>query len=623
MQNLFSKNLIVLNYNATSKEDVIKKMASMLNENGYLNDMEAFIKEIKKREEINGTGIEEHIAMPHAKGNFIKKHGIAILRVVGNGFDFNSSDQKLSKLFFMMALPEETPSNAHIKAISYLSNTFSNNLLRHELMSTNNEDRFLEIILNNDNINESNNLNTKKDFILAVTACPVGIAHTYMAAESLKKAALELNINIKVETNGSSGTENPITEEEIKKAKGVIIASGKTIDKERFSGKPLIEVGVKDGIHKAKELIQTILKNEAPIYKKSNTNKTTETLQKQNKKTGIYKHLMNGVSFMLPFVVSGGIIIAISFMFGIKAFDINDPSYNKIADILMQIGGGSAFALMIPILAGYISFSIAERPGLAPGMITGLMMNNGNAGFLGGILAGFISGYVTLTVKKISDKIIPSNLRGINPVLTYPFLSVIISGILIYGMLSPISVINESITNMLNQLSSTNMAILGALLGGMMAIDMGGPVNKAAYAFGIAMITAKNYIPHASIMAGGMIPPIGIALATSLFKNRFSKEERESGKVCYFLGACFITEGVIPFAAADPLRVIPACILGSSVGGFISALFKVEVIAPHGGIFILPIVVNPLMWITSILVGSIITAVLIGILKKEYKNIND
>ncbi|WP_434246300.1 fructose-specific PTS transporter subunit EIIC [Borreliella burgdorferi] len=623
MQNLFSKNLIVLNYNATSKEDVIKKMASMLNENGYLNDMEAFIKEIKKREEINGTGIEEHIAMPHAKGNFIKKHGIAILRVVGNGFDFNSSDQKLSKLFFMMALPEETPSNAHIKAISYLSNTFGNNLLRHELMSTNNEDRFLEIILNNDNINESNNLNTKKDFILAVTACPVGIAHTYMAAESLKKAALKLNINIKVETNGSSGTENPITEEEIKKAKGVIIASGKTIDKERFSGKPLIEVGVKDGIHKAKELIQTILKNEAPIYKKSNTNKTTETLQKQNKKTGIYKHLMNGVSFMLPFVVSGGIIIAISFMFGIKAFDINDPSYNKIADILMQIGGGSAFALMIPILAGYISFSIAERPGLAPGMITGLMMSNGNAGFLGGILAGFTSGYVTLTVKKISDKIIPSNLRGINPVLTYPFLSVIISGILIYGMLSPISVINESITNMLNQLSGTNMAILGALLGGMMAIDMGGPVNKAAYAFGIAMITAKNYIPHASIMAGGMIPPIGIALATSLFKNRFSKEERESGKVCYFLGACFITEGVIPFAAADPLRVIPACILGSSVGGFISALFKVEVIAPHGGIFILPIVVNPLMWITSILVGSIITAVLIGILKKEYKNIND
>ncbi|PRR22867.1 PTS fructose transporter subunit IIA [Borreliella burgdorferi] len=623
MQNLFSKNLIVLNYNATSKEDVIRKMASMFNENGYLNDMEAFIKEIKKREETNGTGIEEHIAMPHAKGNFIKKHGIAILRVVGNGFDFNSSDQKLSKLFFMMALPEETPSNAHIKAISYLSNTFSNNLLRHELMSTNNEDRFLEIILNNDNINESNNLNTKKDFILAVTACPVGIAHTYMAAESLKKAALELNINIKVETNGSSGTENPITEEEIKKAKGVIIASGKTIDKERFSGKPLIEVGVKDGIHKAKELIQTILKNEAPIYKKSNTNKTTETLQKQNKKTGIYKHLMNGVSFMLPFVVSGGIIIAISFMFGIKAFDINDPSYNKIADILMQIGGGSAFALMIPILAGYISFSIAERPGLAPGMITGLMMSNGNAGFLGGILAGFTSGYVTLTVKKISDKIIPSNLRGINPVLTYPFLSVIISGILIYGMLSPISVINESITNMLNQLSGTNMAILGALLGGMMAIDMGGPVNKAAYAFGIAMITAKNYIPHASIMAGGMIPPIGIALATSLFKNRFSKEERESGKVCYFLGACFITEGVIPFAAADPLRVIPVCILGSSVGGFISALFKVEVIAPHGGIFILPIVVNPLMWITSILVGSIITAVLIGIFKKEYKNIND
>ncbi|WPM05708.1 fructose-specific PTS transporter subunit EIIC [Borreliella sinica] len=619
MQNLFSKNLVVLNYNATSKEDVIKKMASMLNENGYLNDIETFIKEIKKREEINGTGIEEHIAMPHAKGDFIKKHGIAILRVNGNGFDFGSSDQKLSKLFFMMALPEETSSNAHIKAISYLSNTFSKNLLRHELMNTNNADKFLEIIMGHGNVNESNNLNTKKDFILAVTACPVGIAHTYMAAESLKKAALELNINIKVETNGSSGTENPITEEEIKKAKGIIIASGKTINKERFSGKPLIEVGVKDGIHKAKELIQAILKNEAKIYNKINTSTTSEKLQ-HNQKIGIYKHLMNGVSFMLPFVVSGGIIIAISFMFGIKAFDINDPSYNKIADILMQIGGGSAFTLMIPILAGYISFSIAERPGLAPGMITGLMMSNGNAGFLGGILAGFISGYVTLIVKKISDKIIPSNLKGINPVLTYPFLSVIISGILIYVMLSPISVINESITDLLNKLSGTNMAILGALLGGMMAIDMGGPINKAAYAFGIAMITAKNYIPHASIMAGGMVPPIGIALATSLFKNRFSKEEKESGKVCYFLGACFITEGVIPFAATDPLRVIPACILGSSIGGFISALFKVEVIAPHGGIFILPIVVNPLMWIISILAGSIITAVLIGIFKKEYNS---
>ncbi|MBB6042614.1 fructose-specific PTS transporter subunit EIIC [Borreliella yangtzensis] len=617
MQNLFSKNLIILNYNATSKEDVIRKMASMLNENGYLNDMETFIKEIKKREEINGTGIEEHIAMPHAKGDFIKKHGIAILRVDGDGFDFNSSDQKLSKLFFMMAIPKEAPSNVHIKAISYLSNTFSDNLLRHELMSTNNEDRFLEIIMSSSNTNESNNSNTKKDFIIAVTACPVGIAHTYMAAESLKKAALELNINIKVETNGSSGTENPLTEEEIKNAKGIIIASGKTINKERFSGKPLIEVGVKDGIHKAKELIQTILKNKAQIYNKRDTNTTVEK-PKQTQRIGIYKHLMNGVSFMLPFVVSGGIIIAISFMFGIKAFDINDPSYNKIADILMQIGGGSAFALMIPILAGYISFSIAERPGLAPGMITGLMMSNGNAGFLGGILAGFISGYVTLIVKRISDKIIPSNLRGINPVLTYPFLSVIISGILIYVMLSPISFINKSITDMLNQLSGTNMAILGALLGGMMAIDMGGPVNKAAYAFGIAMITAKNYIPHASIMTGGMVPPIGIALATSLFKNRFSKEERESGKVCYFLGSCFITEGVIPFAASDPLRVIPACVLGSSVGGFISALFKVEVIAPHGGIFILPIVVNPLMWIISILAGSILTAILIGVLKKEY-----
>ncbi|ETZ18796.1 Pts system, fructose-specific iiabc component [Borrelia duttonii CR2A] len=274
---------------------------------------------------------------------------------------------------------------------------------------------------------------------------------------------------------------------------------------------------------------------------------------------------------------------------------------------------------MIPILAGYISFSIAERPGLAPGMITGLMMSKGNAGFLGGILAGFIAGYVTLTIKSISQKIIPKNISSINPVLTYPFFSVLIAGFLTYILLAPIAYLNSSITNMLNSLSGTNMALLGALLGGMMAIDMGGPVNKAAYAFGIAMITAENYIPHASVMAGGMIPPIGIALATSIFKNKFSQEEHEAGKVCYVLGACFITEAVIPFAASDPLKVIPACIIGSSIGGFLSALFQVKLMAPHGGIFILPIITNPLMWIVSILIGSLITGVLIGFMKRDKK----
>ncbi|AHH06691.1 Pts system, fructose-specific iiabc component [Borrelia crocidurae DOU] len=619
MQDLFSKKLILLNYEAKSKDDVIEKMADMLNENGYLRNKENFIKDIKKREEISGTGLEEYIAMPHAKGNFVAKHGIAILRVKDKGFDFGAADLKPSKLFFMIAVPENTTGNDHIKTISYLNNIFNNDILRQEIMNTNDKNRFLEIILNTPNSDTIMNKTNLENFILAVTACPTGIAHTYMAADSLKRAANELNVEIKIETNGSSGIENPINEEDIKKAKGIIIASGKAVNKTRFNGKPLIEVGVKDGIHKAKELIQDIINNKAEIYRSKTSQKTESTITNNTSNTEIYKHLMNGVSFMLPFVVSGGIIIAISFMFGIKAFDPTDPNYNKIADILMQIGGGNAFFLMIPILAGYISFSIAERPGLAPGMITGLMMSKGNAGFLGGILAGFIAGYVTLTIKSISQKIIPKNISSINPVLTYPFFSVLIAGFLTYILLAPIAYLNSSITNMLNSLSGTNMALLGALLGGMMAIDMGGPVNKAAYAFGIAMITAENYIPHASVMAGGMIPPIGIALATSIFKNKFSQEEHEAGKVCYVLGACFITEAVIPFAASDPLKVIPACIIGSSIGGFLSALFKVKLMAPHGGIFILPIITNPLMWIASILIGSLITGVLIGFMKRDKK----
>ncbi|ASQ29376.1 PTS fructose transporter subunit IIA [Borrelia miyamotoi] len=613
MQELFSKKLIILNYEGKSKDDVIEKMADMFNENGYLKNKEDFIKEIKKRESISGTGLEEYIAMPHAKGNFVEKHGIAILRVKGEGFDFSASDLKLSKLFFMMAVPENITGDTHIKIISHLNNIFNNEFLRQKIMTTNNTDKFLEILLNG-NTDASINKTGFKPFILAVTACPTGIAHTYMAAESLKRAATELKVEIKVETNGSSGIDNLIEDEEIKRAKGIIIASGKTVNKERFDGKPLIEVEVKEGIHKAKELIQNILDNKAKIYTSNTVKGKSEKAQKIG---NAYKHLMNGVSFMLPFVVSGGIIIAISFMFGINAFDPNDASYNKIADILMQIGNGNAFFLMIPILAGYISFSIAERPGLAPGMITGLMMSRGNAGFLGGILAGFISGYVTLAIKSISKKIISPKISNINPVLTYPLFSVLISGLLTYLLLAPIAYINISITNILNSLSGTNMALLGALLGGMMAIDMGGPINKAAYAFGIAMITAGNYIPHASIMLGGMTPPLGVALATSIFKNKFSQEEKEAGKICYILGACFITEGVIPLAATDPFKIIPACIIGSSIGGFLSALFEVKLMAPHGGIFILPIIIHPLMWIISILIGTLITSILIGLMKRD------
>ncbi len=452
--------------------------------------------------------------------------------------------------------------------------------------------------------------------VLAVTACPTGIAHTYMAADALKAKAKEMGIDIKVETNGSSGVKNELTQQEIDEAVAIIVAADKQVEMDRFDGKYVIQVPVADAIRKPEQLIDRALKQDAPIYRASGGNRSYAPKER----TGFYKHLMNGVSNMLPFVVGGGILIAISFIFGIKAFDPNDPSFHPIAKALMDIGGGSAFALMIPVLAGFIAMSIADRPGFAPGMVGGFMAANGGAGFLGGLIAGFLAGYLVVGLKKWFSRL-PQSLEGIKPVLLYPLFGILLTGlIMMYIVIDPVKALNEGMKTWLENMGTGNLVLLGLILGGMMAVDMGGPINKAAFTFGIAMIDAGNYAPHAAIMAGGMVPPLGLALATTLFKKKFTKAEREAGKTCYIMGASFITEGAIPFAAADPGRVIPSIIVGSAIAGALTMVFGIGLPAPHGGIFVIPIVKgNPFLYVLAILVGSLVTALMVGLWKKEVK----
>ena len=449
--------------------------------------------------------------------------------------------------------------------------------------------------------------------VLAVTACPTGIAHTYMAADALIKKAKEMGVNIKVETNGSTGVKNEITAEEIKRAKGIIVAADKNVEMERFAGKHVEIVPVKEGIKNPETLIKNALNQTAPIYTVTTSG---EKIPAKKEKTGFYKHLMSGVSNMLPFVVGGGILIALSFMFGIQASNPNDPSFHPVAKLLSDIGGGNAFFLMIPVMAGFIGMSIADRPGFAPAMVGGLISLNNGGGFLGGLIGGFLGGYVVVLLKKLFAKL-PNSLEGLKPVLLYPLFGIFITGALMYGVIiNPIAALNSGVTNFLQGLGTGNLVLLGILVAGMMAVDMGGPVNKAAFTFGIAMITAGNYYPHAAVMAGGMVPPLGIALATTFFKNKFTKDERDAGKVCYIMGLSFITEGAIPFAASDPIRVIPACIIGSGIAGGLSMFFKVQLPAPHGGLFVLPVVTNPIMYLVAIVVGSVITALILGFIKK-------
>ena len=611
--NLLTLECINLNLKGQTKQEIIDEMVEILYQGGKLNDKEEYKKAILAREAQSSTGLEEGIAIPHAKTSAVKIPSIAF-GLSKNGVDYESLDGEPSKLFFMIAAPANA-SNTHIEILSKLTTMLLDDEIREKLLEVKTEQEVIDILTSDIKEEEKKEEEVSDEFseVLAVTACPTGIAHTYMAADALIKKAKEMGVNIKVETNGSTGVKNEITAEEIKRAKGIIVAADKNVEMERFAGKHVEIVPVKEGIKNPKTLIKNALNQTAPIYTVTTSGEKTPA---KKEKTGFYKHLMSGVSNMLPFVVGGGILIALSFMFGIQASNPNDPSFHPVAKLLSDIGGGNAFFLMIPVMAGFIGMSIADRPGFAPAMVGGLISLNNGGGFLGGLIGGFLGGYVVVLLKKLFAKL-PNSLEGLKPVLLYPLFGIFITGALMYGVIiNPIAALNSGVTNFLQGLGTGNLVLLGILVAGMMAVDMGGPINKAAFTFGIAMITAGNYYPHAAVMAGGMVPPLGIALATTFFKNKFTKDERDAGKVCYIMGLSFITEGAIPFAASDPIRVIPACIIGSGIAGGLSMFFKVQLPAPHGGLFVLPVVTNPIMYLVAIVVGSVITALILGFIKK-------
>ncbi|TCO68268.1 PTS fructose transporter subunit IIABC [Marinisporobacter balticus] len=613
---LLKKDTIIMELKSSTKEDVIDELINKLDNAGRLNNKKEFKKAILKREEEYSTGVGDGVAIPHAKTSAVKTPALAF-GYSRNGIDYDALDEKPAHIFFMIA-GSENANNEHLETLSRLSVMLMNEDFRKKIIHAKREEEILKIIEDqekSDKKDEEITNNDDRGLVLAVTSCPTGIAHTYMAADALKNKAKEMDIDIKVETNGATGVKNILTDEEIRKAKAIIVAADKQVDMGRFEGKKVIQVPVAQGIKNAEELITKGLKGEGTIYHHTESIGSSKVTGKE--RSGFYKHIMNGVSNMLPFVVGGGILIAISFFFGIKAFDPNDPSFHPYAKLLMDIGAGNAFFLMIPILAGFIGMSIADRPGFAPAMVGGLIAANNGAGFLGGLIAGFLGGYIVLFLKKAFAKL-PDSLEGIKPVLLYPLFGIFITGIImLLVVVNPVKGLNLGLQNWLNSMGTANKVLLGLILGGMMAVDMGGPINKAAFTFGIAMIDAGNFAPHAAVMAGGMVPPLGIAIATTLFKNRFTKGEREAGKTCYIMGASFITEGAIPFAAADPGRVIPSIIVGSAVAGAFSMIFNIGLPAPHGGAFVIPIVKgNPFSYIAAILIGSFITALMLGVLKK-------
>ncbi|AJA50021.1 PTS system fructose-specific EIIABC component [Clostridium pasteurianum DSM 525 = ATCC 6013] len=627
---LLKKDTIILDLKATSKAEVIDELVDKLDSAGRLNNKEDYKKAILKRESEFSTGIGDGIAIPHAKTAAVKTPALAFGRSI-SGIDYDSLDGNPANIFFMIAASEGANST-HLETLSRLSTMLMNPDFKAKLLEAKSEDEILRLVDNEEEekMSEEESENSvveetevketedSKGLVLAVTACPTGIAHTYMAADALKNKAKEMGVNIKVETNGSTGVKNKLTEDEINRASGIIVAADKKVEMARFDGKKVIQVPVVQGIKRPEELITQALNGDAPIYKHEGGSDSSDSAK--GEKSGFYKHLMSGVSNMLPFVVGGGILIAISFMFGIKAYDPKDPSYNYIAKLLNDIGGANAFALMVPVLAGFIGMSIADRPGFAPAMVGGLIAANNGAGFIGGLIAGFLGGYIVVLLKKVFDKL-PQAFDGIKPVLIYPLLGILITGAIMFiVVIGPVNAFNLWLQHVLSSMGTANKVILGVILGGMMCIDMGGPINKAAFTFGIAMISSGNYYPHAAIMAGGMVPPLGIALATTFFKNRFNAQERNSGLTCYIMGLCFITEGAIPFAAADPARVIPASVVGAAITGGLTMLFNIGLPAPHGGIFVFGIVKgNPLLYLLAVAIGAVVTCLLLAILKKPIK----
>ncbi|ONG88946.1 PTS fructose transporter subunit IIC [Bacillus cereus] len=618
---LLKRDTVIMNLTASNKEAVIDELVEKLNGANRLNSKAEFKEAILKRESQSTTGIGEGIAIPHAKTKAVKQPAICFGRSV-SGINYESLDGQPAHLFFMIAASEGA-NNTHLETLSRLSTLLMDEGFRKQLLEAKDEEELLRLFDEKENEKEEEEEEEEVEvakpegnepYVLAVTACPTGIAHTYMAADSLKAKAAELGIAIKVETNGSTGIKNGLTKEDIERATAIIVAADKQVEMNRFAGKHVIQVPVADGIRKTEKLLNRAVKQDAPIFKGVKEDGKAENTEKENG-LGIYKHLMNGVSNMLPFVVGGGILIALAFSFGgIKA-------EGPLAELFMSIGGGGtgAFLFLVPILAGFIASSIADRPGFMPGVVGGFLAAHANAGFLGGLIAGFLAGYVVLGLKKLFSGL-PVQLEGIKPVLLYPVFGLLITGVVMQKVvIPPVVALNEMLTGWLNGLNGTNAILLGLILGAMMAIDMGGPINKAAFTFGIAAIEAKNFGVHSAVMAGGMVPPLAIALATTFFKSKFTEAERKSGLTNYIMGASFITEGAIPFAAADPVRVIVSCVVGSSIAGALSMLFQITLPAPHGGLFVIALVNKPVLYILSILIGAVVSALMMGIWKKKVK----
>ncbi|MDD6435890.1 MAG: fructose-specific PTS transporter subunit EIIC [Clostridiales bacterium] len=631
---LLDKRAISLEGAPADKKAALEEIVNLMAKSGKIADLEAYKAEVFRREEEGTTGIGEGIAIPHGKCSAVKEPGLAAM-VVKNGVDFESLDGEPAELIFLIAAPD-TEDNVHLDVLSKLSTLLLDGDFVKALKNAKTAEEFIAIVDKADSEklsideklaaqadNEAAKVNGK---ILAVTSCPTGIAHTYMAAESLEKAAKVANCFIKVETRGSGGAKNVLTSQEIAEADCIIIAADAKVPMERFHGKKLIECQVSDGISKADKLIERALNGDAPVYNAGNAVKETSAPAKSGSiGHHIYTCLMNGVSHMLPFVVGGGILIALAFLIDGLSIDMNALSVadrgnfgtiTPIAATLKGIGG-VAFGFMLPILSGFIAMAIGDRPALAVGFVGGMIAANGTSGFLGALVAGFAAGYLVLGLKKIFDKL-PDALEKIAPVLLYPLFGILLIGLIMSFIVEPpIGALNTGLNNALSSMAGSSKIILGLILGGMMAIDMGGPFNKAAYVFGTASIAAGNYDIMAAVMIGGMVPPCAIALATLLFKNKFTKEERESGPVNFVMGLAFITEGAIPYAAADPGHVLPSCIIGSGIAGALSCAFGCTLMAPHGGIFVFPVVGNALMYIVALVAGTLVAAVLLGVLKKK------
>ncbi|MGP1504167.1 MAG: PTS fructose transporter subunit IIABC [Eggerthia catenaformis] len=616
---------IALNVSVNTKDEAINKLVDLMCASEKISDKKAYKKGILAREALTSTGIGEGIAIPHAQDASVKKAGLAAM-TVPRGVDYDSLDKQPAHLFFMIAAPEDGGS-LHLQALAKLSALLMDEDFRKELLNAQTAQEFLSVIDKKEALKDQqeNNTNNNQGYkVLAVTACPTGIAHTFMAAENLTKAGAAMGYLLKAETNGSEGIGNALTTEEIAAADGIIIAADKNVEMARFDGKPLLSVSVTEGIRHPEELINKIRNGQAPVYHASHEEKVA--VNSSGGARDIYKHLMNGVSHMLPFVVGGGILIALAFLVDSfyyqsigKAFDGNFGSLHPIANLLKAKIGGVAFSFMLPVLSGFIAMSIADRPGLAVGFVGGSIAASGKSGFLGALAAGFLAGYLVNLLKKVC-KNMPHSLEGTKPILIYPVFGVLLIGIAMVYVIEPVvGAINTGLTNGLNSLGNMGI-LLGLILGGMMSIDMGGPFNKAAYVFGTAQLAAGTQMGYkimASVMVGGMVAPCAIALATILFKNKFTKEERESGPTNFIMGLAFITEGAIPFAASDPIHVLPACIAGSALSGALSMAFGATLMAPHGGIFVFPVVGNALLYLVALIAGTILAAVLLGLLKKD------